>query len=436
MTLIYLANLEEKSKRMSRDYIQTLHFPAGLGLISGALSTTDHTLYVLDSYIDKQEPEEILSTISNNRPDYILLTGFLGNYQYSFIKKITHKIRELSPNTIQIIGGTMASTIPGLLIKHSAVDYVVIGEGEETILDLINSIQHGHSVSNVNGIAYRGADGQTLFTAERPRMKDLTKFPLPKYSLFDMPSYIDYIKRTGRCWDILSSRGCFGKCKYCERTFGRNVTYRPLEHVLEEIRFIKQNYGIDRFNFVDDNFLNNTKRVEEFTDALRHFNETIQFRFQGRGNLINYRLAKKLKQVGCFGISFGLESGSQRIIDSMYKFINVKKAEENVKAVLDTGLEVHATFIIGMPMEDEQSIQETKDFIRRIGLLHANAGILTPFPNTEIYRIAKQQGLITDDDSYCENLGTVYYEVYVNFTKYTDHQLLLWRNEINSLSYN
>jgi len=417
MALIYLANLEERSERTSKDYVRTLHFPTGLGLISGALSTTDHTLHVLDSYVDKQKPEDMLLTISKNKPDFILFTGFLGNYQYSFIKRISCKIRELSPSTIQIIGGTMASTIPELLIKNSAVDYVVIGEGEETILDLINSIQHGHSVSNVKGIAYRGADGQTLLTAERPRIKDLTKFPFPKYNLFEMSSYTKYIKETGRCWDILSSRGCFGKCIYCERTFGGNVTYRPLEHVLEEIRYIKQNYGIDRF-----------------ADNLRNINENFQFRFQGRANLINYHLAKTLKQVGCFGISFGLESGSQRIIDSMHKFINVKKAEENVKNVLDSGLEVHASFIIGMPMEDDQSIHETKDFINRIGLQNVNAGILTPFPNTEIYRLGKQRGLIIDDESYCENLGTVYYDVYVNYTKYTDQQLRLWRNELNSLS--
>ena len=434
MALIYLANLEESSERTFKDYVRTLHFPTGLGLISGALSTTDHTLHVLDSYVDKQKPEDMLLTISKNKPDFILFTGFLGNYQYSFIKRISCKIRELSPSTIQIIGGTMASTIPELLIKNSAVDYVVIGEGEETILDLINSIQHGHSVSNVKGIAYRGADGQTLLTAERPRIKDLTKFPFPKYNLFEMSSYTKYIKETGRCWDILSSRGCFGKCIYCERTFGGNVTYRPLEHVLEEIRYIKQNYGIDRFNFVDDNFLNNTKRIEAFADNLRNINENFQFRFQGRANLINYHLAKTLKQVGCFGISFGLESGSQRIIDSMHKFINVKKAEENVKNVLDSGLEVHASFIIGMPMEDDQSIHETKDFINRIGLQNVNAGILTPFPNTEIYRLGKQRGLIIDDESYCENLGTVYYDVYVNYTKYTDQQLRLWRNELNSLS--
>lgn len=434
MSLIYLANLEQKPEGERRDRFRTLHFPTGLGIISGVLSTTDHELRVVDNYISDRKMEDILQELKDAQPDYILFTGFLGNYQYGFFKTISHKLRELCPNVVLVAGGPMATTVPELLITHSAVDYLVIGEGEETILDLLDAIESGRQPSEVKGIAYRGENGQAILTSERPRMKDITGFPFPKYELFNMETYIEYLKDTGRCWEISTSRGCFASCKYCKLTFGRKITFRPVAHIIEEMRLIKERYGIDRFNFVDDNFLINEKRIEEFVDGLRACDESFRFRFQGRADLITRRLACMLREVGCFDISFGLESGSQKMLDYMGKILDVKKAEKNLIEVLDEGIDIHATFIVGMPIEDEETIGETKAYIERIGLPQVSVGILTPFPATEVYRLAKEKGLVVDDDEYCEGLGVVYEDVYVNLTEYSDEQLCRWRDEINSIA--
>lgn len=414
---------------------KTLHFPMGLGLILAAIrSKTDLQLSVLDNYVPGLSFEDILEKISSDAPDYILLTGFLGNYQYRFIVYALNKIKEVSPKSIVIIGGPMASCIPKLLIEKTSVDFVVIGEGEATIVDLLLRLNNGDSINSCDGIAFRRADGVATVTSVRERIKELDEYPHPAYDLFQMEHYTEYVRKTGRCWEISNSRGCYAKCGYCRLTFGQKITFRPYDHILNEVRFIIENYGICRFNFVDDNFLNSARQVREFVDALETFEHKIQFRFQGRADKLTPELAKLLIDVGCFDISIGMESGSQRILDDMQKYLDVEKAANNIRGVLKLGVSIHATFIVGMPNEDFNSIKSTIDFIKYTGLPYVSTGILTPFPDTRIYTLAKERGLILDDHLYCLELGRVYEIPYVNLTKFSDEQLLTWRDEIDSCS--
>lgn len=434
MALIYLANIEAERDGVRTDRFRSLHFPTGLGLMSGVLALTDHEVRVVDNYVPANTLRQCLDELEHEQPDYILFSGFLGNYQYPFIKKISARLKILCPRAVQIIGGPMASTIPELLLDYGSLDYVVIGEGEETLLELLDALERGGGVSAISGIAFRDENGRALRTTPRVRLRDLTQFPRPRYELFDMSSYVGFLKQSGRCWEISTSRGCYADCKYCKLTFGKKITFRPVDHVIDEMRFIKTNFGIDRFNFVDDNFLNSVRQVEEMVEALQATPDRYQFRFQGRADRINGHLAERLQSAGCFDISYGLESGSQKVIDYMGKRLDVVKAEQNVREVLDTGLDVHATFIVGMPIETEETIAETTSYIRRIGLPTANAGILTPFPDTEVYRLCKEQGLISDDDTYCDDLGIAYDDVYVNMTTYSDDTLRRWRDDINSVA--
>ena len=434
MALIYLANLQgDSASDQRKDRYRTLHFPMGLGLVSGVLGTTDHAVRVVDNYLPGVSFAQELGELERAQPDYILFSGFLGNLQYGFFKKACRRIRQACPNSVQICGGPMATTIPELLLTHSELDFIVIGEGEETILDLIDALERGRSPDGVPGIALRRPDRTPARTPPRMRMKDLTRFPYANYDLFDIDAYVTYLQASGRCWEISTSRGCYARCTYCKLTFGNKITFRPVDHIVAEMKMIKRRFGIDRFNFVDDNFLNSVRQVEELAAGLRGCGDKFRFRFQGRADRIDGRLARVMRDVGCFDISYGLESGSQMVIDYMGKVLDVAKAEENLKAVLDQGLDMHATFIVGMPVETHATIEQTKDYIRRIGLPNANAGILTPLPDTAIYKMAKELGLIVDDDVYCEALGVAYEDVYVNMTRYSDDQIRQWHAEINDV---
>jgi len=438
MSSVHLFNLKSHAYCAPSEKWRAVHFPIGLSLIAGVLKEKNFNIRVFDNYSDKLPIKDLLTEVEKSQPDYLMFTGFLGNQQYGFLKDISHRLSELCPRSLQIFGGPMATTIPAILLKNYAVDYVVIGEGEETILDLLNALARGRALAEVKGIAFRDDQGEVIITDKRPRIRDFSTMPRPPYELFDMGYYMEYLRQTGRCWELTASRGCIGHCTYCKLVFGRELSFRPIEQIIDDMRFMKQQYGIDRFNFVDDNFLNVDKKVDEFISAMKLSKDKFKFRFQGRVDKVDRAMARKLREIGCFGISFGLESGSDKILTNIRKRYDIKKAEENLKAVLDEGLEVHATFIVGTPLEDESTIEATKQFIRRVGLPNVDAMILAPFPGTEVYRLAVQRGLIKDEDAYCEQLGTdtdnVFETVMINLTQYPDETLIRWRDEINKLS--
>ena len=433
MASIFLFNIESPIMVPCAEKWRAIRFPTGLSLIAAVLFKEKHKITVLDNYVPNVDINSILNEVEKQQPDYLLITGFIRNSQYGFLKSVSHKLRRIAPHAIQIMGGPMATTIPKLILKNFSVNYLVIGEGEETILDLFDALQRKRDISEVKGIGFCDNRGNAIITEKRARIKDFSKMPLPPYELFDMGFYIDHLARTGRCWELLSSRGCIGRCTYCKPTFGRELSFRPVQNIIEEMNFIKKNYGIDRFNFVDDNFLNSNRIIDEFISSLKSCKEKYKFRFQGRIDRVDQKLARRLREVGCFGISFGLESGSEKILSNIRKPFKIKKAEENLKGILDEGLEIHTTFLVGTPLEDEATVDETKQFIRRVGITNVDAGILIPLPGTEVYHLAIQRGIIKDEEEYCGNLGTVfgYEKIYINLTEYSDETLIKWRNEIN-----
>ena len=326
----------------------------------------------------------------------------------------------------------MATSIPDLLMRHSKIDYVVVGEGEETIKHLLIALMNRTDTREVKGIY--GKDASEIFsTGYRPRIKLLSASHKTPYEIFDIDKYVNYLLETERCWEIITSRGCYGKCNFCHRSFGKHITYRDLSEVVNEMKFIKNKYNIDRFSFVDDNFLINERRAEEFICILKNERQKFKFRFQGRvDKLGDINIIKNLKRVGCFDICYGIESGSQEIIDYMGKNININNAKENINKVLASDINVHASFIIGMPIESSESIDKTIQFIKETEIKNVNAGILTLFPGSDLYNYAIERKYIKDEDEYCEKLGEVYEQVHVNLTDYDDEQLIQWKNDVKN----
>ena len=421
------------NKISSRKSFLTTHFPINLGLIAAILKKEGFHLKIIDNYVINSYTK-CLESIDSESPKYLLLTGYLGGYSYKFLKKFSHDIKYLSPKTTIIMGGPMATTIPELIISKTDVDIVVIGEGEITIVDLLHTLEKKNDLFNVNGICFKDTSGNIFYTKNRERIKNLDSLPQPAYEFFPINNYIDYLNRTNRCWELCTSRGCYGRCSFCKRVFGNKITFMSPKKVVEEMCNIYNTYNMDRFNFVNDNFLIDDKYIESFCNCLKKCKIDFKWRFQGRADRINIKSVRLMKSVGLYSISLGLESGSPKILDEMNKRLDIKKVEKNVRDIIKEGITVHASFIVGMPSETEKTIDETINYIKRIGLLKLNVGILTPFPGTEIYNWAKKMRKITDDDSYCENMGPVYEYPYVNLTKYSDEKLLDFRDMINNIN--
>lgn len=406
----------------------TLHFPMGLGIVAAVLKKAGIPFEVYDSYVNGTS-DGFLSKVASNKPDAILLSGFLGNFTLRFIQEISRKIRECSPATKIVIGGPIGTTVPELLITRTDIDYVVIGEGEVTSVELVSVINGGGDGTAVRGIAFRDIRSQPVFTADRERIKNLDEHPFPLYSAFKMEPYASYLKETGRCWEISASRGCYAKCNFCKLTFGQKITYYSCKAVVDHMCYINETYGINRFNFVDDNFLNNAKRIEEFSKLLQSARYQFKWRFQGRADKITPKDVEVLSKVGLYDISVGIESGSQEMLDRLGKNLNINAALENLVAIREI-VDVHATFIVGGPGESWETVRATERFIRELKLNNAGIGILTLFPNTKFYDKAVKDGIIKNEYEYCMQLGPVYDWPYVNISSLSDDELISARDQL------
>ena len=417
----------------SLEKMRHLHYPTGLAIIAGEIKRKrKDKLFAIDSYVQDIKDETIFDYIDKNCVDCVLLSMYLGNYQYRYLKKIINFIVRLFPEVTVVVGGPMASTIPGILLENIApIDkrvICVIGEGEDTIIELLSCLENKSDLKKVKGICYR--NGNVIFTAERGRIQDLDGYSRPAYDIFDTRKYVDYVKKTNRCWEISASRGCYGSCVYCKLVFGRKITMRSAGSIVEEMEDFYAVYGVNRFNFVDDNFLNSEKQVWDFCDALKRSNRIFQWRFQGRADCFSADLAMALMKVGLYDVSFGIESGAVEILSEMNKKMDIDKAGANIRS-LPPELETHGSFIVGMPGETQSTIDQTMNFIKDVRLKYTNAGILTAFPGTILYDMAKARGMIRSDDEYCDNLGPVYVRPYINFTSFPDEQLMEWAESIN-----
>lgn len=436
---ILLANLQwGYDADKSPEKMRHLHFPLGLGIIAGEIQKNrKDNLFVIDNYIQDVTDEQVVNFIDINKIDCILLSMFLGNFQYYYLKRFIDNLTDIFPQLYVIIGGPLASTIPGLLIENTTASnkqvICVLGEGEETIVELLECIESKGNLNKVRGIAYK--DTGVITTALRPRISDLDNCSRPAYDLFDTKEYVEYTRKTGRCWEIITSRGCYGSCIYCKLVFGKKITMRSAASIVKEMEDFYSAYGINRFNFVDDNFLNYAQQISDFSNALEKSDIKFKWRFQGRADRFSPFLADILIKVGLYDVTFGIESGSPEIIQEMDKHLNLEDALRNLRSMPD-GLDTHGSLVVGMPNESHVTIEQTRQFIQDSGLKHIYAGILTLFPGTRIFNIAKKRGLITDEDSYCENLGPIYVKPYVNLTSYSDEQIIQWAELLNSINNN
>ncbi len=424
---ILLANLSQPYGDLSHSHLQkrlasTLHFPIGLGIIANVLKKIGREFDSYDSYT-YGTTEGFLKKVEQDNFDTILLSGFLGNYSYPFFKTLSQQLKEINPSCKIITGGAMASTIPELLVTRTSVDVAVVGEGELTIVELLDRLEAVQSLENLKGIAFQDDKGKAVITGQRERIDHLDESSFPFYEAFSVTPYLEYLEKTGRCWEIIASRGCFWRCTFCKRAFsGQKVTSYPTNLIVDHMLEVLSKYGICKFNFVDDNFLNNPKKALEFAETLNKRSQSFTWRFQARADQISPDVIEKLVRVGLFDISFGLESGSQEMLNRYNKKLNIHKAIANLEAIQEM-VEIHATLIVGGPGENWDTIKETEQLIRRLHL-KASVGILTPFPGSAVYIQALQDGLIKDEEEYCMNLGPIYVKPYVNLSNLSDAELL------------
>lgn len=410
------------------------YIPLGIAYIAGVLRESGHDVVCMDRYVCRNDAD-ILNAVIKETPELVGVS--ISTVYFSVAKRLGENIKEML-NVPIVVGGPHPSILPLEVVKEKWVDFVVVGEGEHTMLDLVKCIEENKDLRQVNGLVYKH-DGRTITNKPRAPIDNLDELPFPARDLFDIKKYMYGVPEFPLpvpCLHILTSRGCPYRCLFCkpceDLIFGNKVRFRSVDNVIDEINFLIETYGIRGLNFQDDTFTLRRKYVIELCDRLikEGISDRISFWAQTRPDHIDEELVRKLKKAGCIVLSIGFESGSQKILDFLRKDTNVDEAEKAIKIIKRVGVMVAMGVMIGTPTETLVDLQKTYKFIRRSKPENVWVSYTIPIPGSYLYDYAKRNSLLTHevyDETFdrCIGIGSMKREVSSETLEYYYNKLLL-----------
>lgn len=334
--------------------------------------------------------QEVREVVDNFRPDLIGIS--VMSVKILPARKLISLIRKIDKNIVIVCGGHHPTVDPELFLRNDPVDFVVRGEGELTLAELIEKISHKEDdYENIKGLSFAKA-AQIIHAPPRRLIPDLAILPLPEK---DNVIFKETYNRDDFSI-VMTSRGCPYACGFCGsgNMWKRNVRYRPVDKVTEEIKLLKDKYGVTNIKFMDDSFSVNRGRVEEICLAILKNKLNITWSCLTRVNLVDDGLIRLLKKAGCTKIDIGIESGNPRVLRMIDKEITIEQIEKVVKIIDKYKIFWAGFFMFGFPTETEEEVMDTLYFMKKIKPGWANISIFTPYPGTKLYDICLKNGII------------------------------------------
>lgn len=373
-------------------------FPSlGLASIAAYVRQKGFSVKIIDAPAEKISVENFGSYLKNNLENYrarcigfTATTAAIKNaYEMAKIAK------EVYPESQIIFGGAHCAALPKEVISQEMVDLVVCGEGEITLYEILD----GRDWSIINGLIYK-KNGEIIFNPPRARIMNLDALPYPAYDLLPMDKYYPAKGSYRRlpAISMLTSRGCPGRCTFCNKTLGTQMVFRSAGSLIEEIKMLQKNFNIKQIMFYDDTFTTYKDNVRKFCQLLLANKMAISWCCFSRVDFIDLDLLKLMNKSGCHQIMYGIESGNQKVLDSINKKINLDLVRQIVKLTKQAKIDVRGAFMIGNPIETKNTVLETLKFAIELNPEIAIFNITTPYPGTQMFEEAKSHNLITTYD--------------------------------------
>jgi len=397
-------------------------FPLGIGYLAAVLLEKGYDVQVMDCMVSNEKKEnneddtvhvgltwqQIKEEIKNAKPDAVGVSC-LWTADYPNAKKVSEIVKEIDDIPV-IFGGAHTTAVPTEVLSNDTIDYLVIGEGELALPELLEHLGDKERLSRIGGIGYK-VNGTPIINAKREFVSNLDHLPFPARHLFHMDKYL-YSKNTHSFVfkrqpqaQMITSRGCPLNCTFCtiHSIWGRKVRFRSPGNVVDEIEFLVNEYDVREIHFEDDNISINRERMAAICEGIMRRKLDITWTAPNGmyAHSLNRGLLRIMKRSGCYRVALGIENGDQDFLSKVLKkAVNLQKVRSVVKDLNDLGIESVGFFILGVPGETKETMRRTIDFAKSLDLEDAFFSIYSPFPGTELYDISTSRGYVSSDTNY------------------------------------
>lgn len=400
-TVLLVHPLGYSARQASTDVARMANImpPLGLASISAYLEQSGIHNDIIDCYAHPQSDELIADYLHRHRPPYIAFSCTTSSFYDGL--RLARMVRGIDSGIRIVFGGVHVSSMKEEILEHhEEIDFTVVGEGEETLRELLG--QKYQNPAEVAGICYRKTGGEVRFSGYRKPQLDLDTLPFPAYEklsgfpeVYKLPIFNYPSTPNTSC---ISSRGCPYACSYCDRSvFRRSFRYNSAEYLYRHMQYLNERFGIRHINFYDDQFTFNRDRVERFTRLVRDNPLGMTFNCAARAEHLDYDLLMAMKQAGCWMISLGIETGDPNLLARHRQNPDLEMMREKILLIKKAGIRVKGLLMMGLPGETEASIHRSRQYVYSLPIDDFNLAKFTPFPGSPVYREIKEAGEVLGD---------------------------------------
>lgn len=372
--------------------------PLGLAYLAANLEKYGYQVSIIDSPVLGFDIKKTVQVVYQEKADLIGITVLTTMYVIS--KKLAQAIKEQIPQVKIVMGGAHPTALPRETLKDiKEIDFVCVGEGEHTMVLLVEALSNHKSLSVIDGLAFRDKQGQIIVNQPRKPQADLDSLPVPARHLLPMNRYrltISRIKTQSFCPTLIIARGCPYNCLFCSHTFGQTFRPHSIKRILSELDELITKYKINQVNFEADTLTINRNYILNLCQAMidSGLSKKLGWTCTSRVDTVDEEVLRAMKTAGCWEISYGIESGVQRLLDSINKLITIKQIERIISLTKKIGISVRGFFMIGLPSETIAESWQTINFAKKLNPLWAQFTITIPYPGTPMYNQLNNAGKI------------------------------------------
>jgi radical SAM superfamily enzyme YgiQ (UPF0313 family) len=347
----------------------------------------------IDLHAENLYPKDAGQRVADFKPHIVALTAkTLG---WPAVIEIAQMVKATVPGALVVVGGPHLSIYPKESLTWDCFDLAVVGDGEETFLDICERVEEGGSLDDIPGTCVR-KDGEVVMNPARAVPKDIDKYPMPAWDLVDVNRYhcLTLLKPFAT---MVTTRGCPWHCGYCSQVYSDKLRFRAPELVVDEMEMLVKDHGVREIVMFDETFTIGKKRMRKFSEEILRRNLKVKFNIRARVDTVDREVLELLKRAGLRSIHMGVEAGTDRVLKIMNKQITREQTERAFRIAREVGIETRGYFMVGYYDASPQDIEEMINFSASLGLDWASYSVATALPATDLYRIAQERGYVDGD---------------------------------------